>query len=165
MSLEELSNTSQPVRYTELPAHIPRQCLGDSSEQEAASQGVMELSESAFQVPKELWRLVEALWMGGAIHEKDFLFSTAWTPVEVIVTAVVYGSESWPLLLARWVDVMSLFTVGIAYSRGVRHWSGSSSWCIDPLAWGGAGVFHCLLFTSSYTYRTIPHGEPIYRPY
>jgi hypothetical protein len=60
MSLEELIYTVQPVSTTQLPA------IGLQSEPPNYSQMPPKLA-----IPKELWRLVDALWTGDAIREKD----------------------------------------------------------------------------------------------
>lgn len=72
--LEELVYMQQPVRLTRLPASIP---VGDEEEEldehEMRNRQQLE-SGTAQQVPKEVWRLIDLLWSGGALQEMD-LFS------------------------------------------------------------------------------------------
>jgi hypothetical protein len=73
MSLEQLVCALDPVRSIPLPALDPSQAndLGQDN-----SQPAQQLS-----IPKELWRLVDALWQGG-MREKD-LFTSSAEPGEV----------------------------------------------------------------------------------
>eukprot|EP00596_Hydrurales_sp_CCMP1899_P007387 CAMPEP_0119054196 /NCGR_PEP_ID=MMETSP1177-20130426/74910_1 /TAXON_ID=2985 /ORGANISM="Ochromonas sp, Strain CCMP1899" /LENGTH=202 /DNA_ID=CAMNT_0007034355 /DNA_START=1519 /DNA_END=2124 /DNA_ORIENTATION=+ len=61
LSLEELVYTPQPIRDTKLPAI-------DSNTQEMYEDPQM-------MIPKEIWRLIDALWGGKALREKDLFVS------------------------------------------------------------------------------------------
>ena len=85
MSLQELVHTLQPVASTPLPV----QRFAVLSAQMA--DGDVGMLESPFpagtegkqlSVPKELWRLVDALWSSNALKEKD-LFNSKADPAEV----------------------------------------------------------------------------------
>lgn len=79
MSLEELVCTWDPVRSTLLPseeasAHVPR----DDAIQQAAIQAAQAAAgvagpgvEKEMSIPKEVWRLVDAIWTGGGVAEND----------------------------------------------------------------------------------------------
>ena len=75
VSLEELVYSPQPIRSTELPAV-----------RESFTPGAHQTPK--LTVPKELWRLVDALWSGDAIREKD-LFQ-----VEPIASELIAVRES-----------------------------------------------------------------------
>ena len=76
MSLEELVTLGQPVASTSLPSQQQIQAV-----QSATSSGSAPANK--LSIPKELWRLVDALWTGGALREKD-LFNTPGVAAEVI---------------------------------------------------------------------------------
>ncbi len=61
VSFEELVLTPGPIRSTTIPTH--QKLLGTSF---CGSN-----TSPPLQIPKELWRLIDALWTGGAIREKD----------------------------------------------------------------------------------------------
>ena len=73
MTLEELVMVPGPVRHTLLPAH---RRSGDDSAADTAL-GLESAAEAdkpdahKLAVPKELWRLIDALWNGKALTEKD----------------------------------------------------------------------------------------------
>jgi hypothetical protein len=73
MSLEQLVCALDPVRNIPPPALDPSEANDLSPEK---SQPLQQLS-----IPKELWRLVDALWQGG-MREKD-LFTSSAEPGEV----------------------------------------------------------------------------------
>mmetsp|Transcript_4471 Transcript_4471/g.10088 ORF Transcript_4471/g.10088 Transcript_4471/m.10088 type:complete len:903 (+) Transcript_4471:187-2895(+) len=77
MSLQELVLTPQPVATTLLP--VDRYNLPPPQAVGAVAQ---------MDIPKELWRLVDALWSGGALQEKD-LFNSKGDAAEV---AAIRGS-------------------------------------------------------------------------
>lgn len=68
MTLEELVMAPGPVRRTLLPAHRR------AGEDEAAEDRP---EAQKLGIPKELWRLVDALWNGKALLEKDLFQGTA----------------------------------------------------------------------------------------
>ena len=74
MSLEQLVCALDPVRNIPPPAFDHTQ--GYDLSQQNKSQPSQQLS-----IPKELWRLVDALWQGG-MREKD-LFASSAEPGEV----------------------------------------------------------------------------------
>jgi len=68
VSLEELVSTLQPIRSTLIPSNYQTHAeVGDAAPSSEAKQSI----------PKELWRLVDALWSGGALKEKDLFTGTA----------------------------------------------------------------------------------------
>lgn len=82
MSLEELVCTWDPVRNTNLPSaepgpenlHIPREEAVNQANQQAAAAATGGLEVGAgkeMSIPKEVWRLVDALWTGGGVTEND----------------------------------------------------------------------------------------------
>lgn len=73
MSLEQLVCALDPVR------NIPPPAL-ESSQAYEVSPDKMQLTQQ-LSIPKELWRLVDALWQGG-MKEKD-LFASSAEPGEV----------------------------------------------------------------------------------
>ena len=79
VSLEELVSTQEPMRQTHLPAHRKGRDADESTSSVIASdaRGGQKLG-----IPKELWRLVDALWNGKALLEKD-LFQAPQDPSEV----------------------------------------------------------------------------------
>ena len=76
MSLDELVMTHEPVRRTALPAHR----RGGDESTAGGDDGAA--TTQKLGVPKELWRLIDALWSGKALMEKD-LFQAAADPAEV----------------------------------------------------------------------------------
>ncbi len=60
MSLEELVHTLEPVYSTKLPALEFPDAIQNFNQ-----------STPKLAIPKELWRLVDALWTGDGIREKD----------------------------------------------------------------------------------------------
>lgn len=85
MSLEELVTTLQPVATTVLPTANTDAYL-------ATLQPIDDANK--LSIPKELWRLVDALWSSNALKEKD-LFNAVADPNEVIAVrrALDQGSE------------------------------------------------------------------------
>lgn len=88
MSLEALVNAQEPVRSIPLPATVRHSDMLDDNGwaaerlQSVGAAGDKPLS--ALQLPKELWRVVDALWSGGAIKEKD-LFALPGVPEELLL--------------------------------------------------------------------------------
>lgn len=70
VSLEELVCTVEPFRNTLLPVHT-------TLEFEPGLPTQMSGTELKQAIPKELWRLIDALWTGGALQEKDLFGETA----------------------------------------------------------------------------------------
>jgi phosphatidylinositol-bisphosphatase len=75
MALEELVTTMESVRSTKLPALVSADAEDVPSIRKSAA--VPKLS-----IPKEVWRLVDALWSGDAVRERD-LFQMDADPEEV----------------------------------------------------------------------------------
>ena len=75
MSLEELVYTHEPVRNTRLPGSLQQW-------EDVSTNGIPQPTSTRLSIPKELWRLVDALWSSGAVREKD-LFSTHVDPADV----------------------------------------------------------------------------------
>jgi hypothetical protein len=73
MSLEQLVCAMDPVRNIPPPAFDASQSYDLTQDK---SQPIQQLS-----IPKELWRLIDALWQGG-MKEKD-LFASSAEPGEV----------------------------------------------------------------------------------
>lgn len=84
VSLEELVYTLGPIRSTRIPGLI--RTWDDASpatkSAESSSAAVSAGSGARLSIPKELWRLVDALWTSGASREKD-LFASHADPSEV----------------------------------------------------------------------------------
>lgn len=80
MFLEELVNILEPVSTTLLPIDGPGTDDGSNGEK--------------LSVPKELWRLVDALWSGSALREKD-LFALGGDAGEIVAirTSLDTGAE------------------------------------------------------------------------
>lgn len=78
MSLQELVHTLQPVASTALPVDRFAALSAGVGAVAAEAPG----AENKLSIPKELWRLVDALWSGNALKEKD-LFNSKADPVEV----------------------------------------------------------------------------------
>lgn len=68
VSLDELVCTLEPIRNTIIPVKIQP---GQVNEANGGSNSLKQA------VPKELWRLIDALWTGGALREKDLFGETA----------------------------------------------------------------------------------------
>ena len=82
MSLQELVHTLQPVATTVLPVdRFAALSLRDTLSTGAVA-GSGAGAENKLSIPKELWRLVDALWSGNALKEKD-LFNSKADPAEV----------------------------------------------------------------------------------
>ena len=79
MLLEELLYTPGPVRETTPIEYRP----GKQSEIDESAILSNILTDTKLSIPKELWRLVDALWSTGAIREAD-LFVTEGIPQEVM---------------------------------------------------------------------------------
>lgn len=79
MSLQELVHTLQPVSSTSLPVERFA-ALSPGAAQESTSDRAG--AENKLSIPKELWRLIDALWSGNALKEKD-LFNSKADPAEV----------------------------------------------------------------------------------
>jgi phosphatidylinositol-bisphosphatase len=90
MSLEDLVQFTQPISDLPLPAANPEffyqlQKVGGTTpgNQPAASgfnntvvdSSSMNANQQKLSIPKELWRLVDALWAGNALREKDLFNS------------------------------------------------------------------------------------------
>lgn len=100
MSLEELVHTTQPVRSTRPPAAEAAADMATVGPSGATPAPFDPFAASAFdapaapmvgvgvgaagrlKVPKEVWRLVDALWSGGAVRERD-LFTVPADPAEI----------------------------------------------------------------------------------
>lgn len=99
MSIEELVNTLLPVSMTPLPSaqttsFVNVQGVGNESDSplDTERSGSTENNtayrknnahiSNKLSVPKELWRLVDALWIGNALLERD-LFACEGNEVEV----------------------------------------------------------------------------------
>lgn len=77
MSLEQLVCAVQPVRQLPFPGSEQ-----DSFPEAQSQRNSQEGNIPHMSIPKELWRLVDALFQGGAMQEKD-IFSTTAEPGEV----------------------------------------------------------------------------------
>jgi inositol polyphosphate 5-phosphatase INPP5B/F len=73
VSLDELIFTTEPMRYTSFPALISPTSDAASQPPASPSSNSAALKQA---VPKELWRLIDALWTGGALREKDLFGQT-----------------------------------------------------------------------------------------
>lgn len=67
VSLEELVSTLEPLRSVAIPSNYQTDAEGET----------VTSSEVKQSIPKELWRLIDALWTGGALNEKDLFTGTA----------------------------------------------------------------------------------------
>lgn len=104
MPLEELVVTMQPVRQTALPAHRSRLDLpaDDENPEQRGQETATSLTdqsrakaEKRLGVPKEMWRLVDALWSGQALRERDLFVGVA-DPAEVNFTLLISQSARFP---------------------------------------------------------------------
>lgn len=90
MSLEELVCTWDPVRTTLLPyeestTHIPREESIQHANQLAAHAAAgVAAPDKEMSIPKEVWRLVDALWTGGGVAEND-IFVVGADPGKIII--------------------------------------------------------------------------------
>jgi phosphatidylinositol-bisphosphatase len=95
MSLEELVCTWDPVRSTLLPSedresgreqiHVPRDESVSQAAEEAAAAGTGAPAPGPgkeMSIPKEVWRIVDALWTNGGVTEND-IFVVGADPSEV----------------------------------------------------------------------------------
>ena len=92
MSLEALVHTHGPVRQTDLPAYVPREEVEKDGGVAAEHAALLRVQQAAapgmppppppLKLPKELWRLVDTLWSGSAMQEKD-LFASHGVPEEL----------------------------------------------------------------------------------
>jgi hypothetical protein len=94
MSLEQLVCSLQPVRSIPLPAS-ERDAYEDSS---AAPPTGGDINIPHMSIPKELWRLVDAIWQGGGMDDRD-LFSNTSEPGEVHYMSLVQILNSNSLIL------------------------------------------------------------------
>ncbi len=76
MNLEELVQLTQPVSEVPLPASNPDYFFNEARTAKSKSSSSAGNDTTKLSIPKELWRLVDALWSGNALREKD-LFNTA----------------------------------------------------------------------------------------
>lgn len=77
MSLEDLVQILEPVSNVPFPATNPEGFLNDSATPMVGDLNQANNNESKLSIPKELWRLIDALWTGNAMKEKD-LFNSAY---------------------------------------------------------------------------------------
>jgi inositol polyphosphate 5-phosphatase INPP5B/F len=101
MSLQELVHTLTPVSTTQLP--VERANAAAAAASAAVAEGNTpppvytistdgsDGSSSKLSIPKELWRLVDGLWAGNALKEKD-LFNSKADPAEVV--AIRYALDT-----------------------------------------------------------------------
>lgn len=120
VSLDELVTLMVPVATTPLPAadpefylhQVPSPESGLSSTKEGSLAGnSSDAAQSRLSVPKELWRLIDALWSGRSLKEKD-LFNSPADPTEVIAIrrALDHGTD-FPANLSphSYVDCLTTF--------------------------------------------------------
>ena len=98
MSLEQLVFAVEPVRSIPLPAHVPRseRLLDNGLTAESVATQVLLFTQKSnnLHLPKELWRLVDALWTGNALKERDlFMKPGNDQEVNVIREALDCGKE------------------------------------------------------------------------
>ncbi len=91
MTLEQLVHSTTPVRFSSLPAYVNRNEILRDNGVSAEIQMVQAIQSAAASpapvamlLPPEVWRLVDALWSGHAMREKD-LFALPGVPEEIIV--------------------------------------------------------------------------------
>jgi phosphatidylinositol-bisphosphatase len=86
MSLEDLVQFTQPISDLPLPAANPEFYCQLQQQQQQAQQQQQPNAFATFQndqssgnvklsIPKELWRVIDALWAGNALREKDLFNS------------------------------------------------------------------------------------------
>jgi len=100
MALEELVYTLQPAASLALPSsnfeeyiELQRQQYQQLQQQQA--QGIHDNNNNnKLSIPKELWRLVDALWSGNALKEKD-LFHVPGDRHEIVAIryAIDHGTD------------------------------------------------------------------------
>ena len=85
MSLEALVNAHGPVRELPLPAVVRHEELlqDNGKAAELAQRQEKHISKPPLSLPKEIWRLVDALVSGDALREKD-LFAAPAVPEELV---------------------------------------------------------------------------------
>lgn len=98
MSLEALVNTKQPVRNIPLAASVRRTELlqdnGLAIELLHSEKLILTDPNKSLYIPKELWRLVDALYAGNAMKEKDlFAMSGIEEELYIIREALDFGEE------------------------------------------------------------------------
>lgn len=82
MAIEELVTLMDPVSTVPLPQQQPEYYLFDESHPSQKATLAAEEAKTKLSIPKELWRLVDALWSGNALKEKG-LFNTPADALEV----------------------------------------------------------------------------------
>ncbi len=102
MSLEDLVQIVEPVSSVPLPAINPESFLSDMTANNAPDSLLLSTNNAAndskLSIPKELWRLVDALWTSNALKEKD-LFNSAYAnadEVQMIRQALDRGLDFGP---------------------------------------------------------------------
>jgi phosphatidylinositol-bisphosphatase len=89
MSLEDLVQFTQPISDLPLPAANPEffyqlqkggsqpaaNNIASGFNNAASESSSMNANQQKLSIPKELWRLVDALWAGNALREKDLFNS------------------------------------------------------------------------------------------
>lgn len=107
MALEELVTLTQPAASTQLPT-LQSAESADVTQRMAAAMNKL-------SIPKELWRLLDALWSGGALREKD-LFNTPGDPAEIVAirTALDRGTDLPPCSPHSIVDALLAFVASLS---------------------------------------------------
>lgn len=122
MSLEQLVCTWDPVRFTKLPGddstHVPSEEAATIAAMHAvsAASGISPDGTKEMSVPKELWRLVDALWVGGHATERD-LFTVGADPAEAAaVRECLDRGEEFPPRVSphALVDALTCFISSLA---------------------------------------------------
>ncbi len=115
MSLEELVQITDPVSKIPLPAANPESFL-PANASERNSLKVSSGNDSAkLSVPKELWRLIDAIWSGNALKEKDLFSMASADPNEVamIRLALDRGVDFSPCAPHAVVEVLVSFLAAL----------------------------------------------------
>ena len=110
MSLEDLVQLLEPVSNLPYPAVTPDGFI-DAPATMTATSDPSNSTESKLSIPKELWRLIDALWAGNALKEKD-LFNSAYanaSEVRMIREALDRGLDFGPCSPHSLVEALIVF--------------------------------------------------------
>lgn len=139
VSLEELVHTMVPIRNTPMPT-LPYSSKAVMPQTAATSPKL--------GIPKELWRLVDALWTGDCIREKDlFAFEAAVTELEQICDCLDEGKcfpkcspHALSQTLVSWIEALPnqllpsrLYPTSEIESNQLRNWSRKFLESLPPL--------------------------------
>ena len=162
MSLQELVHTLQPVSTTVLPVDFTKPENVSGAVGSADSLALQK--EGKLSIPKELWRLVDALWAGNALKEKD-LFNSKANPEEVKYIHSNYWQFSSFTLCKCLFLFCTLLTCGLCcvitgycYSQVFGYWYWLPSLLTTFYLWGTGQLPACIA-TASLASWILSYGE------